>query len=217
MLKRSAIYLFSLVLLICFSGVFAVDDTPKSIEAVMNEIRQEQGLKTNETINVNKVSPAKLEELGDSVMEAMIGNHALHEQMDRMMGGEGSASLTALHQRIGYNYLAGYPLGMMGLMGGGMLGYPFNTANAGRGGYMMGGYGYGGYGPGMMGWFGWGGMFMGLIFLVILVLIIVFAVRAASGSAFRFSGSETALDILKKRYAKGEISKEDFDRMKKDI
>jgi Predicted membrane protein len=32
-----------------------------------------------------------------------------------------------------------------------------------------------------------------------------------------YSRSESAMDILNKRYAKGEITKEEFERMKKDI
>ena len=65
----------------------------------------------------------------------------------------------------------------------------------------------------------WGGMWMMFpmtIFLVLLILVPLFVWRGT-----RFDNSrketETALDILKKRYAKGEISKEEFEQIKKDI
>ena len=43
---------------------------PKSIDTIMSEIRLGQGVKSNDKINPEKVSPPKLAELGDSVMQS---------------------------------------------------------------------------------------------------------------------------------------------------
>jgi len=143
----------------------AADMAPKSIDTVLSEIRQEQGISSTDTIDVDKVSAAKLEELGDSVMEVMIGNSAMHEQMDARLGGEGSASLTAFHKKLGYNYLSGYPNGMMNLMSGGMM----STYQSGMMGYFNQGS--------MMGSFGWGGLIFGFLFLVALIVIIILTIK----------------------------------------
>lgn len=72
------------------------------------------------------------------------------------------------------------------------------------------GTGYGPYGGfHMMSPLG-GGLFM-VLFLA-LVFIVLTRITRRSGGA-----QESALDILKKRYARGEITKEDFERMKLDI
>jgi len=71
-----------------------------------------------------------------------------------------------------------------------------------------------GWGPMMHYGYG-GGMFMWIIFLIIAGLLIYFIIQATKIKGQTPTQSESALDILKKRYAKGEISKEDFDRMKK--
>jgi putative membrane protein len=71
------------------------------------------------------------------------------------------------------------------------------------------------YGPG--GWpmmhYGYGGWFMWLILAIVVVVVFYFIMRAQKGGPVR----ETPLEILKKRYAKGEISKEEYDRMKRDL
>jgi putative membrane protein len=75
-----------------------------------------------------------------------------------------------------------------------------------------------GYGPGMWGWrmMGFMGPFMMIIFWIVTVVVIVLIVRWIKNSTGHVQG-ESALDILKKRYAKGEISKEEFENMKKDV
>jgi putative membrane protein len=84
---------------------------------------------------------------------------------------------------------------------------------------MMGYYGHmGGIG------FGFGFIFM-LIFWALIIFAVLALVRGFSGhhgcgwhdlDEHKHKGN-SALDILKERYAKGEISKEDFDKMKKDV
>lgn len=61
-------------------------------------------------------------------------------------------------------------------------------------------------------------------FTVMLICILIFVGKGGrppwqgrGGHSGEDRGTETALDVLKKRYAKGEITKEEFEQMKKDI
>jgi len=72
---------------------------------------------------------------------------------------------------------------------------------------------YGPYGGGMWMFFHY---IFWLLVVIAVILLIVWIVRQTSGREVA-RGGETALEILKKRYARGEISKEEFESMKKDI
>ena len=106
------------------------------------------------------------------------------------------------------------------LGGAGMMGF---------GGFGMGGMmgGYGGYG-GMMGGYGAQGFgfnpigtIVSLVFWALIiggiVLLVVWLARNAGPTALGASTGDAPLDILKARYAKGEITKEQFDAVKCDL
>jgi len=68
----------------------------------------------------------------------------------------------------------------------------------------------------MMG-YGYGGVFMWILILALIGVVVYFLMQASKSKGGTGSGGETALDILKKRYAKGEIDKAEFEQKKRDL
>ena len=58
------------------------------------------------------------------------------------------------------------------------------------------------------------GMFFWVLILIGIVALVIWAIQK-SGGANVVAEKESALDILKKRYAKGEIDKEEFEERKR--
>lgn len=88
--------------------------------------------------------------------------------------------------------------------------------------------GYEGYGwhmgPGMMGWgygTGWIWHILMIAFWIAVIVGIIFLIRwfvISAGTGGRAVKSEdSALEILKRRYARGEINKQEFEEKKKDL
>jgi putative membrane protein len=76
----------------------------------------------------------------------------------------------------------------------------------------------------MEGWgwgWGWGmGIIHGLLWWAILILGIIVLVRLLGRDSSRTAAAppaETALEVLKKRYARGEIGKQEFEEKKRDL
>ena len=74
---------------------------------------------------------------------------------------------------------------------------------------MMDGYGYG-----MMSGGYW---ILGLLFWILVIIGLVLLIKYLWEGSGAKRGEESALEILKKKYARGEISKEEFAEKKKDL
>lgn len=70
-----------------------------------------------------------------------------------------------------------------------------------------------GTGPGVM---SWGGPVMMFIFWILIVVFAILLFRRLFRTG-AFPEQESALEILKKRYARGEINKEEFEAKKRDL
>lgn len=72
----------------------------------------------------------------------------------------------------------------------------------------------------MMGLGGWMGSVFMIVFWTLLIVALVLWIKSLLRQERRASASgepESALEILKRRYARGEISKEEFEEKRKDL
>ena len=68
--------------------------------------------------------------------------------------------------------------------------------------------------------YGWGmgfGWFFMIILSIVIILCVVFLVKLFTRRQEGKYQNEAPLDILKKRYAKGDITREEFEKMKSDL
>lgn len=188
------LYILLIVLVLTLSVSYADSDHGDFSEA--KEILEQR-------IPYEQLTDDQFEVLGDYFMELMTGDR--HEYMDDMMGGEGSESLKETHINMGSNYYQEFmqtgTVQPRGMMGGSMMG----TSDWG---HMM-------YpGTGHMFWgFGFAGVFLMILFWVGVIWLIYWIVQQSRPKRKSRSPSE----ILKARYARGEITKKQYEEMKRQL
>ena len=185
-------------------------------------------------ISCDKLTDEQLESIGEYYMEQMHPGEQ-HEAMHKMMGMEEG---TEYHEQVHVNMARMMYCGEGGMMGDGMMNGGMMGANMmGMMPMMMNMMGSGGMNmmganmmdrqtpqtnmmQGMMGNWGYSGYwdFWNIIWLLFWIGIIISVVWLIYKFIIKKEAvSETPINILKKRFAKGEISKKQFEEMKKEI
>lgn len=188
---------------------------------------------SNKTVDCSQIEDADFEKIGEYFMGQSIGDTSRHivmnEMMKRMMGEKGEEQMHAVMgkrlsgcdasaafpaQDVGFmpmlNMFAQYgaPGSRTGMMGRWSSPFGPNQTNN----PMM------NFGFSSLGGFGW--IFMILCWALIIVgiiLLIKWLTAQSHGSNNPHNNKKFPLEILKERYAKGEIDKKEFEEKKKDL
>src|SRR3989338_1880857 len=191
---KKVLFIMAIILLLNLGLVSAINQ---------QEINTAKSLIDSKT-SCKSLSDSQLEIMGEYYMEQMHPGES-HELMHQMMGlKEGSEDEEQFHINMAKAIYCGEEnaFGSGGMMGGGMMNMMMGGGN------MMGNNPFG-YGYGYWSFWNivWSLLRIGLIVLVIW-LIYKFIIKKET---------ETPINILQKRYAKGEINKKQFEEMKKEI
>lgn len=226
MVKFTHILCLLLVMAIPLSG--AAQDTMGDVGADDDHTAREEtegkGLwqqLQNKQITCDALTDEQFAALGEYFMGQMLSEShaAMNQMMIRMMGAEGEEQIhVVMGKRLSScDTSAVYPMSGAGFMPMMNMMIPLRHGFGGRagGGMHMMDWGWGlGSGMSVFGWLG--GLFM-LLWWVLIIVGIVALVKWTVGQGKTQRGGASALDILKGRYAKGEISKQEFEEKKKDI
>ena len=221
------IFVFGFALLPSFSfaqGMMGFQNSSSDSTTIKSQQQEEQEGKqfldnlNNKTVTCLQLKNTDFEKIGEYFMGQSIGDTSRHiamnEMMKSMMGEQGEEQMhIAWGKRgSGCETSAAFPsqgegfMPMMQMMMGGWSS-PFGSNNSTNN--MM------NFGFGPFGGFGW--IFMILWWVLIIAWIIVLIKWLMAQSPGSHGHEKSSLEILKERYAKGEIDKKEFEERKKDL
>ncbi len=225
---KKLLIIFAFSALFVAASISAGAHTPQDGAAEDNHTAQEEAEGKTvweklqaKALNCKDLSDDNFETLGEYFMGQMTGGShaAMNTMMIQMMGEQGEEQIHAvMGKRLsGCDTLAAFPSRGVGFtptpnpLVWGFMPMMRMMMNGG----MMGGGGNSMMNFGLFGFFGW--IFMVLWWVLIIAAIVALVKWLAN--QFRGAGpaGKSALDILKERYVKGEISKEEFESKKKDV
>src|SRR3989344_4362071 len=221
------IFVFGFALLPSFSfaqGMMGFQNSSSDSTTIKSQQQEEQEGKqfldnlNNKTVTCLQLKNTDFEKIGEYFMGQSIGDTSRHiamnEMMKSMMGEQGEEQMhIAWGKRgSGCETSAAFPsqgegfMPMMQMMMGGWSS-PFGSNNSTNN--MM------NFGFGPFGGFGW--IFMILWWVLIIAGIVALIKWLTSQSHGTRNHEKSALEVLKGRYAKGEIDKKEFEEKKKDL